>query len=462
MTRPMRKCGDPRRFVATWAMIVIGDLLGAAGPVLAQGSPGEPLTLRAAAAMALEGYPAIGASEALLGASRSAEKMATAARWPGVQLNASAMRFQEPMLVSPLHGFDPQTVPPFDETLFHGNVTARYTIFDGGERGARIEMARSRAGAAEAALQGTQADVIWQVTRQYALVLAARDAVVAHDQRITALEEELDRAQRLFAVGRAPQLRVLRAQAAVSGGQAERVRSVTMLETAQHDLARLIGAEAGDVTAAELFPVRLVGKDVPSRAALFDRAVASSPEVARMEHESQVARGGVKLARSAFLPDVHLLGLYDNRADTDGNSFGEWSFGGTLSFPLFQGGARRNDLARARSEVSFAEQQLEMALLRAQEGVDRALAALREADARAASLGIAEKQFAEVVRGEKLALETGTGNQVDYLATEAELLSARAQLAQAKMDQITTRAELARVTGQLSLDWLLENLENAR
>ena len=30
------------------------------------------------------------------------------------------------------------------------------------------------------------------------------------------------------------------------------------------------------------------------------------------------------------------------------------------------------------------------------------------------------------------------------------------------MDQITTRAELARVTGQLSLDWLLENLENAR
>lgn len=461
MTRPMRECGHARRFAAAFAVIAIGGPLGNAGPALAQGDSGRPLTLPAAAAMALEGYPSIGASEALLGATRSAAKMAAAARWPGLQLNASAMRFQEPMLVSPLHGFDLQTVPPFDETLFQGNVTARYTIFDGGERGARIEMAHSRAEAAEAALQGTQADVIWQVTHQYALVLSARDAVAAHDQRIEALEEELDRAQRLFAVGRAPRLQVLRAQAAVTGGRAERVRSVTMLETAQHDLARLIGAEADNVNAEEIAPVRLLEGDVPPRSTLFERAVASNPDVALTESEVQIAQGGVKLARSAFLPDLHLVGQYDDRADTNGNSFGEWSFGGTLSFPLFQGGARKHDLARARSEVSFAKQQLEMARLRAQEGVDRALAALQEADARAASLRVAEEQFVEVVRGERLALEAGTGNQADYLATEAELLNARAQLARAKMDQITTRAELARVTGQLSLDWLLANLENA-
>lgn len=453
---------DFRRRGAVSVVTTLAGVLLSGSPALGQTGPGEPITLSAAAEMALAQYPAIGASEARLSASRDAEEISTAARWPGLNLSASAMRFQEPMLVSPLHGFDPQTVPPFDETLFQGNVTARYTVFDGGERGARIDMARSRAGAAEAALRGTRSDVLGQVTRQYALVLAARDAVAAHDQRVEALETELDRAERTFAVGRAPQLQVLRARAALAGGQAERVRSVTLLETAQHDLTRLVGASAGEVTVARMAPVRLVREDVPARADLFERAVSSNPEVARMEREIQVARGGVKLARSAFLPDLSVLGQYDNRADTNGNSFGEWSFGGMLSFPLFQGGSRRSDLDRARSEERFAEQQLEMARLKAQEGVDRALAALREADARAESLRSAVEQFTEVVRGEKLALDTGTGNQVDYLATEAELLNARAQLAQATMDRITTRAELARITGQLTLEWLLQNLGDER
>ena len=462
MTRPTRRWADPPGGIASRATAAIGGLLLAALPAVAQSGPGEALTLPVAAGLALESYPAIGVSEAHLGVTRSAEKVAAAARWPGLQLNASAMHFQEPMLVAPLHGFDPETVPPFDETLVQGNITARYTVFDGGERGARIDMARASAEAAEATLQGTQADVLWQVTRQYALTLAARDAVVAHDQRIEALEEELDRAQRIFAVGRAPQLRVLRAQAALAAGQAERVRSVTMLETAQHDLARLVGASAEEITAAGIVPVRLVRENVPPRADLFERAVSSNPEVVRIQHEIEVARGGVKLARSAFLPDVDLFGQYDNRADLAGNSFGEWSFRGTLSFPLFQGGVRRHDLSRARAGERLAEQQLDMARLRAQEGVDRALAALQEADARAAALRTAVEQFVEVVRGEKLALDTGTGNQADYLATEAELLNARAQMAQATMDRITTRADLARVTGQLDLVWLLENLENER
>lgn len=443
------------------AATVLGWLL-APPPALAQQAPGEPLTLLVAAGMALEGYPAVGASQARVDATERAARVASSSRWPALQLNASAVRFQEPMLVSPLHGFDPQAAPPFDESLFQGSVAARYTLFDGGERRARADMARFQADAADAAFRNAEGEVLVQVTRQYTLVLATTDAVSAHDQRIAALREELERARRLHAVGRAPELQVLRAQAAVAAGAAERVRSVAALETAQHDLARLVGAPEEQIPAGHITPVRLYQEDLASRQDLLDLAVASNAEVARMEREVQVARGGVRLARSAFLPDVQLLGQYDNRADSNGNSFGEWSFGGVLSFPLFQGGARRNDLARARSEEVFAEQQLALAQLRAREGVDRALAAIHEADARAASLLTAVEQFAEVVRGEKLALEAGTGNQADYLATEAELLGARAQLAQATMDRITTRTELARVTGQLSLDWLLGNLENER
>jgi hypothetical protein len=148
-----------------------------------------------------------------------------------------------------------------------------------------------------------------------------------------------------------------------------------------------------------------------------------------MQSEVQAAGAGVKLARGAFFPDLQLVGQYDSRGSTQGSFFGEWAMGAAVSFPLFQGGVRINELERARAERESAERQLELMQLRIAERVDRALASLREADARSASLRSAVEQYAEVARAEKLALDTGAGTQTDYLTAHADLLSARAQLA---------------------------------
>jgi len=93
------------------------------------------------------------------------------------------------------------------------------------------------------------------------------------------------------------------------------------------------------------------------------------------------------------------------------------------------------------------------------QGVDRALAAVREAHARVAALGSAAEQSAEVARIERLSLEVGSGTQTDYLDAEANLLRARASLIEARHAEIAARIELARVTGELSLAWLALNLE---
>ena len=93
------------------------------------------------------------------------------------------------------------------------------------------------------------------------------------------------------------------------------------------------------------------------------------------------------------------------------------------------------------------------------EHLDAALAAFTEADALTASLSKAVDQFANVVKAERLALQTGVGTQTDYLTAQADLLSARAQLAEAAMNRIVAHADIARVTGELSVDWIRENLE---
>lgn len=438
-----------------------GILLAAPLIASAQEGPDAPLTPVEAARRALESYPSVGSSDARLRAARSAAGASSAAYWPSLQLDASATRFQDPMLVTPLHGFDPQTAPAFEETLLQGSLTARYTLWDGGERGARIDRSRAGVESAAAALDAARADVIWQVTQQYALALAAHEALMAHEQRVGALEEEVDRARQLFDVGRAPELQILRARAASAQATAERTRSETQLDVALHELSRLIGgSEAAVVT--DLVPIRVTDPVLPGRQVLLEQAYAHNPDIRRMEGEMQAASAGVKLARGAFFPDLQLIGQYDNRGSTAGSFFGEWAVGAAVSFPLFQGGARIDELERARAERESAERQLELTQLRVAERVDRALASLRDAEARSASLSSAVEQYAEVARAEKLALDTGAGTQTDYLTAQADLLRARAELAETSMNRIIAWAELARVTGQLSLGWVRDNLENER
>jgi outer membrane protein len=448
----------PARTRAVWVSGLAGILLMAPLAASAQ-TPDAPLTLAEAARSALESYPSVGSSDARLRAARSAVAVSSAAHWPSLQLDASATRFQDPMLVTPLHAFDPQAAPAFEETLVQGSLTARYTLWDGGERGARIDRSRAGVESAAAALDAAHADVIWQVTQQYALALAAHDALVAHEQRVSALEEEVDRARQLFDVGRAPELQVLRARAASAQATAERTRSETQLDVALHELSRLVGGSEALVV-ADLVPVRVTDPAIPARQELLEQAYAHNPDIRRMQGEVQAASAGVKLARGAFFPDLQLVGQYDNRGSTEGSFFGEWAVGAAVSFPLFQGGARINELERARAERESAERQLDLTQLRAAERVDRALGALREAEARSASLRSAVEQYAEVARAEKLALDTGAGTQTDYLTAHADLLSARAQLAETAMNRIIAWAELARVTGQLSLGWVRDNLEN--
>ena len=77
-----------------------------------------------------------------------------------------------------------------------------------------------------------------------------------------------------------------------------------------------------------------------------------------------------------------------------------------------------------------------------------------EAAARAASLRVAVDRFAEVVRIERLRLDTGSGTQTEYLRAEADLLTARAALTEAQHAVVALWVELARITGDLTLAWL--------
>jgi outer membrane protein TolC len=147
-------------------------------------------------------------------------------------------------------------------------------------------------------------------------------------------------------------------------------------------------------------------------------------------------------------------------SDDAGHTALEWNAGLQLAWPLFTGGAVRRGMARTAAAERAALAAVRTTELQIEEQVDRALARVTQAHARAASLATAVLRFAEVARIDKLSLDAGSGTQTDYLRAEADLLEARAGLVDARNGEMAARAELARVAGILDRRWVESTLEN--
>lgn len=443
------------------ALAGLGALLGARDAPGQSAAADRELTLAEAVTRALETHPSLAAARAAVAASDAAVGQVTARWWPRLSLQTSLTRFEEPMLVAPLHGFDITAAPEFDEMLIRGDVSFGWTLYDGGARGARIRGARADAAGAAFARASAEQALLSRVATVYLEVLAASGVLDAQDRRIAALEAERDRVQQFFEEGRAARVELLRVDAGIADARAGRVATAARLDLARRELARLIGVPADTIVARDLVPVRLTEDTVEERAFLLDRALKASPPLERARQEVAAAEAGRRVALAAWIPSVGVFGAVQGFSSAGGGLTEEWQAGVSLTYPLFTGGERASAIRAAGAQAERAREELRQVELETAERVDRALNAVMETSARAAAVAEAVQHQGEVVRIELLSLEAGAGTQTDYLRAEADLLRVRSALVEARAAEVAARIELARAVGELTPAWLEENVEIA-
>lgn len=450
----------PRQMGRCLAGAVLAMALSPSAVAAQSDTTAAALTVYEAVRLAMADYPTVTASALRVTEARAAVGEATAARYPAVALAGSVVRYDEPMLVTPIHGFAPDLLPPFDETLIQGGATFTYTLYDGGARGSRVGQARAGAAAASAGHAVAQQALVARVVNAFATVLTQRQVLDATDRRLAALRAEHSRAKRRVAAGRGAALEVFRAEAAIAAAEAARVRVFAALDLGVLELARLTGWAPQRISGSTLSGVVIADRGLPSRELLVGRALESNPALAQTRQEFLAAEAGVAVAQGAWLPDIKLFGAYIDRGSANFDFDGEWSAGAALTYPLFTGGGRSSRVKRAEASRGVSAEQVRLAELRIAEEVDRAVAQVAEVQARAEALRRAEVSLEEVARIELLALEAGAGTQTDYLRAEADLLAIRAEVAGASYGEVVAQAELARTTGALTPDWVATNVES--
>lgn len=423
---------------------------------------GNAIELLEAVEAALLHHPSMGEARARREAAGGVLQQAKAANFPAVSTDASLARFQEPSLVAPLHGFDPSKVPDFDRTLVRGNLSVTYSVFDGGARRARIQEAGSGAAMAEVAEAATRMDLTAEVGVTFLEILSVTELLQAASAHRGALEAESDRVRQFLEEGKAAQVDLLRVEAALSQAEASVISLRSKRELEIGRLGRLTGFPVSQIDEVGLEPFRLRPMGPGSLQAALSRALENSPEVEGARRDLARASAQVRIARAAWFPKVRASGAYSDYGALSGGHTLEWQGSLQVSLPLFAGGARRGEGETAKAGERRASEALRAVELMVEDGVEGAMAAIEEAEALREALERGEAQAAEVARIEALALEVGSGIQAEFLRAQAGLFRARASLTQARHGEAMAWFRLARVMGELSTDWLRENMEVAR
>jgi outer membrane protein TolC len=363
------------------------------------------------------------------------------------------------MLVAPLHGFDPNMAPSFDQSLVRGSLGISYSLFDGGARGARIGRAEAGEAVARHGEQVSEMDLIAEVSAAYLGVISSQELLEAAEGQRVALRAEEERVRQFLSEGKAARVDLLRVQASLSQAEATEISIRSGLEVARGRLARFTGLPEDQIRERSLAGVLLRSFQAEPFSVAVDRARETNPELARRRQELMGATAGVKEANANWLPSLHLTGAYSNFGALDGGHVQEWQGAVQISYPLFTGGAREGERQRAVAEEKRASEALRRMELAVEDGVQEAMALVAESRARREALERAVEQAQEVARIEALALEVGAGVQTDFLRAQAELFQSQAALTEARHAESLAGIRLARVLGDLTLEWVRETME---
>jgi len=319
----------------------------------------------------------------------------------------------------------------------------------GGERRA-VEAAEAEARRRALLREDLQRQVAADVVRRYLDIVRDRASLDLVMASLDLQSRTLSLVRQRYAAGLAAALDVSRAEAQVAGTRARRGPLLRDLTTAQAALGVLTGHMDG------AGPMWSMPAGVPAFAGGPDIGLPrdllrSRPDVRAAEAALARATADIGVAEAALYPRLSLPGTL--MLTTSGLGTGDVvrtlisTLAASLEIPLFDGGARRGDLAAAEARAREALIAYRTALLAAVAEVETALGALDAARLRVADLREAAATGETAVGQARDLYEQGLVGFLDVLDAERTLLDTRQALLDAETDTARAITDLYAAVG---------------
>ncbi len=269
----------------------------------------------------------------------------------------------------------------------------------------------------------------------------AQNAIYA--ESIDLYRHSLDLVNTQFAGGIASALDVARVESLLYSTETRRAQIQGRRQVIEHAIAVLVNMAPGSFTIEPVNELRMPAFSIPRTipATLLERR----PDIAEMERRMAAANRAIGIARAAFFPNV----TFRAGGGFEGEGFklvalakSFWSYGSTVSLPLFQGGYRRAQLQQTWSAYRETEDRYRATVLNAFREVENDLSLTDRLSV------AAERQDAAVganMKTQDLSVELFQGG----LLSSLDLIYAQLNTLTARIEAVEIKAELLRATATL-------------
>jgi len=344
-----------------------------------------------------------------------------------------------------------QTVPDFQLTL-----NLNYTIFDFGARRGRIKAESARLLSSNFGFNDVHRQLIYEVSQAYYRLLNAGGQEEAAGSSLVNAQAVQQAAEERLRNGLATLPDVLEARSATAQAQYNLQAVLGAEEIARGDLATALGTSA--TTRIRVQPL----SEVPTPESVVDtvegairRALEQRPDLQAQAAEVRLGQAERQQARAAFYPSLtasvspSAQSLYTlqqtfpwgHTADLTGSA----AF--SLTWTVFDGGARRSRLAEAEARIREAEARVAAARDRIEDQVWTAYSnlntAFRQREAATALLSAATQSYSAALESYNL----GVRNLLDVTNAQKVLAQARSTDIVARTQVLAALADLAFRTG---------------
>ena len=340
-----------------------------------------------------------------------------------------------------------QTVP-----VLQASLDLNYTIFDFGARRGRIMAESARVLAANFAFNDVHRKLIYQVQKAYYRLLNATGQEAAARASLANAQAVQQAAEERLHNGLATLPDVLEARSATAQAQYDLQAVLGTEEIARGDLATALGASATSIIRVQpLSEVPTPESVEDSVKAAIDRALDQRPDLLAEVAGIRETIGQRKEARAAFFPSLTVSANPTAQSSYIQQQNLPWGHtadltGGvalSLSWTVFNGGARKSRLAQAEAEIRGAKAQVSAARDQTEDQVWTAYSnlntAFRQREAATALLDAATQSYAAALES----YNYGVRNLLDVTAAQKVLAQARSQDILARTQVLTALADLA-------------------
>jgi outer membrane protein len=329
-------------------------------------------------------------------------------------------------------------------------TTITQTLFNGFQTASRTRQAESAVLAQRATLRVTEESVLLNAATAYMNLL--RDTAILDLQRrnVEVLQEQLRQTRDRFNVGEVTRTDVAQAESSLAAGRSQVLTAEANYTASVASYRQIIGINPGKLTAAT--PVdRFSPRDVPQA---VNAGMANHPSVTTAQYNVDVAEQAVKVAESALYPTLSVQGAFTkNWLSTQSLSVMDAynaSVLGTISVPIYQGGAEYSLIRQAKETLGQKRIDLDTARDTVRQAVVQAWGQLEAAKANIEATQAQVQAAAIALNGIREEARVGQRTTFDVLTAQQTLVNARVAVVTAQHDRVVASYTLLSAVGRLS------------